>query len=270
MNFTLLDTPFALPESYLTNCFYNANPFGQAQPVRSTSTDDLSVIPVHGVITPRDTLLSAFFGGSTTSSILTGLRKALASPASHILLDINSPGGAVYGITEVWRAIMLARKKKTIIAQIDPVGTSAAYWIASAANEIRMTPSGEAGSVGVYVAHHDVSRALESTGEKVTLISAGPHKVEGNPFEPLQDEPRAFMQKRVNEYYSTFLENVAEGRGSSVSKVSTSFGGGRAYGAQEAKRLHMVDEVSSTEDTLRYIAKQMVTQRAHAFRRKSS
>ena len=106
-----------------------------------------------------------------------------------------------------------------------------------------MTPGGEVGSIGVYMAHVDVSGAMEKDGVKVTLVSAGENKVEGNPYQPLAPDAKKFMQSRINDYYGAFTRDVAKGRGVSVDTVRNDMGKGRCYGAAQAKAAGMVDGV---------------------------
>ncbi|MCC7371633.1 MAG: S49 family peptidase, partial [Chloroflexi bacterium] len=131
---------------------------------------------------------------------------------------------------------------------------SAAYWIASSADEIVVTPSGEVGSIGVFTAHEDISAALEAEGVTVTLISAGKYKTEGNPFEPLSEEARGAIQARVDDYYSMFVRAVARGRGVKPADVRGGFGQGRVVGADEAVRLGMADRVGTMAQTVERLA----------------
>ena len=90
----------------------------------------------------------------------------------------------------------------------------------------------------------------EKAGVKVTMISAGKFKTEGNEFEPLSDEARAAIQKRVDGYYSSFTGAVAKGRGVTPSAVRGGFGEGRVVGANEAVSLGMADRIGTLESTL--------------------
>ena len=85
--------------------------------------------------------------------------RSMSDPAvSTILLDVDSPGGTIYGVDELANKIYKARDRgKSIIASCNPLMAAAAYWIASAADEICLTPSGELGSIGVFAVHEDVS-----------------------------------------------------------------------------------------------------------------
>ena len=90
----------------------------------------------------------------------------------------------------------------------------------------------------------------ELKGEKVTLISAGKKKTEGNPFGPLSDTAKADIQGRVNEYYDAFVAAAAKGRGVPVSQVRNGFGEGGMVGAREALQLGMVDRIGTLDQTI--------------------
>ena len=209
------------------------------------------VIPVVGTITPRADLMSEWSGGTTTRGVALALRQALADPeVGSIVLDIDSPGGNVYGVEEVAAEIYSARNSKPIVAVANSLMASAAYWIGAAASEVWVAPSGEAGSIGVLAAHEDVSAALEAQGVRVNLISAGKYKVEGNPYEPLGDEARGAIQKRVDEYYAAFTTAVARYRGATPEAVRDGFGEGRVVGAREAVKVGLADRVGTLDQAV--------------------
>ena len=167
-----------------------------------------------------------------------------------IVLDIDTPGGAVTGTTEAADAVWAARKRKKVVALINPLCASAGYWIASQASEIVSVPSGDVGSIGVYQLHMDCSAMLADEGIKPTFIYAGEYKVEGNMYEPLGDEAKAYMQGEVDQIYAAFLKAVARGRGVSVDDVRENFGKGRCMLAPVAKRAGLIDEISSIDGAL--------------------
>jgi signal peptide peptidase SppA len=140
--------------------------------------------------------------------------------------------------------------EKPIIAHVNSLAASAAYWIAASADEIVVTPSGRAGSIGVYTAHDDISVALEKRGIKRTYISAGKHKVEGNETEPIGKDTLAHIQDGVNRSYSRFVAAVAEGRGTTVGKVEDGYGQGRTFFAEALMDRGMVDRIATLEQTL--------------------
>lgn len=212
--------------------------------------DAVAVIPVYGTISQRPDLMSS--GGASTQSIGAQFDAAMASPqVGSIVLDIDSPGGSVSGVPELAAKIRDARGQgKQIIAVANSLAASAAYWIASAADEFVASPSADVGSIGVYAAHVDASAMLESEGLKYTLISAGRYKVEGSPYAPLSDEAREAMQASVDEFYAMFTSDVAKNRGVSVKDVRSGYGEGRVLTAKQALAAGMIDRVASLDDVL--------------------
>ncbi|HEV2037133.1 MAG TPA: S49 family peptidase, partial [Candidatus Eremiobacteraceae bacterium] len=116
-----------------------------------------------------------------------------------------------------------------------------------------ITPSGEAGSIGVYAMHQDLSKALEDAGVKTTFISAGKFKTEGNPRQPLAPEAQAFMQTRIDDYYSAFTKAVARGRNAPIARVRDGMGQGRSLGASAAVAAGMVDGVRTFDQTIQAV-----------------
>ncbi|HET7592616.1 MAG TPA: S49 family peptidase [Rhodanobacteraceae bacterium] len=209
----------------------------------------IAVIPVYGPIVQRASQIDICEGGTSTQSISNALADAMADDSiSQVLLDIDSPGGSVYGVQEV--AAEIARAKKPVVAIANSLAASAAYWIGSAASELYVTPGGEVGSIGVWTAHQDISKALEAEGINVTLISAGPFKVEGNPYQPLGADAQKFMQSRIDDYYGAFTRAVAKGRKVSVDQVRNGMGQGRVLGADAAKAEGMVDGIATFEEVI--------------------
>lgn len=221
--------------------------------VEAEKANEIAVIPVYGIISQRIHMMDDISGpgGTATNSISRDLKAALADPSvGAIVLDVDSPGGTVYGVQEVAEEIFKARGQKPILAAVDSLAASAAYWIASAADEIAVTPSGEVGSIGVFAEHMDYSKWLENEGMKPTLISAGKYKVEGNQYAPLEDEARAYIQQRVDDYYQAFVKAVARNRGATVARVKSDFGEGRTVGAERAVESGMADRVAAFDQVL--------------------
>ena len=184
-----------------------------------------------------------------------------------ILLDIDSPGGVVTGTPEAADAIFAARKTTKVVALVNPLAASAAYYLASQASEIVAVPSGDVGSIGVFTLHTDCSVMFEEIGVKPTFIFAGKFKVEGNSFEPLSDTAREHFQQEIDKLYRQFLKAVARGRGVSVSEVEGSFGRGRTVMAADAKRAGMIDRVATINMTLSRLGLQEIDQQTARRRR---
>jgi signal peptide peptidase SppA len=218
------------------------------------SSGGIAVLPLYGVVTQRGNMVDDVSGPGSTSTqqFSSALRQLLADDTvGQILIDIDSPGGSVYGVAELADEIQSARSKKPVVAVANSLAASAAYWIGCSASEFYVTPGGDVGSIGVWQAHQDYSQALEESGVKTTLISAGKFKVEGNPYSPLDADAQSFMQSRVDDYYAAFTKSVARGRGVSVAQVREGMGQGRVLGAEAALAQNMVDGVATFDDVLK-------------------
>jgi signal peptide peptidase SppA len=209
------------------------------------------VLPVVGMITQRPSGDEMSDPGLKLQRFQQQFRSALADDdVKAIVLDIDSPGGSVFGVPETAQEIYEARGQKTIVAVANSLAASAAYWIASAAEDLAVTPSGMVGSIGVYTVHQDISQFLESEGIRETIISAGRYKAEAAPTKPLDDEARDALQSRVDTYYDMFVDAVARNRNVRKRDVTEGMGQGRPVQAQAALSENMVDRVATLEDVL--------------------
>lgn len=232
---------------------YRSETTGQQMRPKATV---VSILGVLGVISQRAAQVDDISGpgGTSIERLTQRFRSALSDQSVRaIVLDVDSPGGGVYGVEELADEIREARGQKPIVAVANSLAASAAYWLASSADEVVVTPSGEVGSVGVYAAHEDLSGLLEQEGVKVTLVHAGKFKVEGNPFEPLAEEARTAIQSRVDDYYSAFTRAVAKGRGVAPEAVRKGFGQGRVVGAKDAISQGMADREDTLDNTVRRV-----------------
>lgn len=165
-----------------------------------------------------------------------------------IALVADSPGGEVAGNFDLVDRIFAARGQKPIRAFAAESAYSAAYSIASAADQITVTRTGGVGSIGVVTMHMDVSRALEDDGVKITFIHAGKHKVDGNAFAPLPDDVKARIQSRIDGMDDLFVATVARNRGMEESAVRATEA--LTYSAQEALPARLADNVGSLDDAI--------------------
>lgn len=205
------------------------------------------VLPLRGVIDQH----RSWYAGVSVDELSDVLGKLVADESvGAIVLQWDSPGGNVFGVPEFTETIRSYRAVKPIYSLADAEAYSAAYWLGSAASKMFVIPSGGVGSIGVWTAHSDFSKAYEAEGIKVTLISSTPEKVEGNPWEPLSDAARASMQEEVDSYYGMFVDAVAKNRGLSANKVKADFGTGRTVMAQPALEAGMVDGIATLPELL--------------------
>ncbi len=213
----------------------------------------VGVLPIRGTIAHRMGAMDESSGGISTERLSGMLAQLMADESvGTILLDVDSPGGVVSGVSEFAAQVFEARGRgtKRIVANVNALCGSAAYWIASQAHEIVSIPSGKTGSIGIFTAHADISEKLAKEGVKITTISAGKHKVEGQPFQPMTDEFRAHVQAQVDDAYAQFIKDVARGRGVSPADVRGGFGQGRVLGARDAKAAGLIDRIATADETI--------------------
>lgn len=212
----------------------------------------IAVVPFYGVVTQREMQDLSGSGGVSTQRFGAMLDELVADPAvAGIVIDFDSPGGSVSGTAELATKLREARAVKPIYGCVNSLCASAAYYVAAQCTKLYGAPDSLTGSIGVYMAHEDVSAALEAAGVKVTFIHAGEFKVEGNSYAPLGADARARMQAVVDAAYTGFTSAVAKGRGVPVAQVRENMGKGRVLLPDEALAAGMIDGEATLTDTVR-------------------
>jgi capsid assembly protease len=219
------------------------------------SVGDIAVIRLSGFVTQKPSLFAMLFGGTSSEMLAATVQVAMAEPSiGAVVLDVDSPGGEVFGVTEAAAMIRAARGPKPMVAVSNPFMASAAYWLASQADEVVATPSSMTGSIGIIATHVDESKALERIGLEVTEITYGRRKADESSSKPLTDEARAGIQARVDAFGQMFDADVAKGRKVSPATVRSKFGEGAIFMAQEAKAAGLVDRVGTLDEVLGQLA----------------
>ena len=210
--------------------------------------DGVAIIPIHGSLINR---FGQCYGYVTGYNFIRRQRDAaMADPdVTAIVYDVNSGGGEAEGCFELADESFALRGTKPTISVVDSACYSAAYALASTSDQVVVTPTGGAGSVGVYTMHVDMSKMLEDWGLNITLIHAGEHKVDGHPYAELPEDVRADMQKSVDATYNKFVESVARNRNLSVEAVKDTQA--RCYSADDALALGLIDSVASPIEAIR-------------------
>lgn len=224
-------------------------------PAPAVAPGAIAVLPVYGVLSQRVGMLTDISGGTSYEGLGADFRQVAADPnIAAIVFDVDSPGGSVFGLQEIADAIHASRGRKPIVAVANGLAASAAYWLASQADELVVAPGGQVGSIGVIAKHDDISGMAEKAGVKRTFVTAGRFKAEGNEFQPLDDEARAEMQGKVDAYYDTFVRTVARGRSASLSDVRSNFGEGRLLLGKKAVSVGMADREATLQATIDRLA----------------
>lgn len=230
--------------------------------------------PVH-VLEISGTIMQKGMGimsslGASTEELSKEFNSAMESTdVKRIVASFDTPGGSVYGVDEFASQIFAARGRKPMDAVVSPEAFSAGYYLASAFDRVFVQPTGMLGSVGVVATHIDISKALEEDGLKVSYITRGDYKIEGNSTEPLSKPARAEIQTHVDHYYDMFTQAVARHRGVSLETVEKDFGQGRIFNAEKAIANNMADGTATLEEVV-HDAQQAITGIAATGRRRTA
>lgn len=246
---------WAIKPSYLLTSLQEARNGEVSRRVRLPKVEgQVAVIPIHGMITQRGSVWDDIFGGTSTQKFESAFTRAYNNDRiGAVVLDVDSPGGTTPGVQLAADRVFSTRGgSKPVVAVVNSMADSAAYWMASAAESFVSVPGGwSIGSIGVYRMHEDVSGALAQQGVKVSFISKPEYKVEGNPYEPLSEEGRAFQQEAVNATYEKFNGSVAKHRAVTPAHARDNFGKGRDFNAEQAAQMGLIDRVASMEQIMR-------------------
>lgn len=205
----------------------------------------VAVIEVTGTLVHRGGWIGQSSGTTSYEGLMAQITAAVADTSVRgIALEIDSYGGEVAGLFDLADAIWAARAVKPVRAFVAEAALSAAYAIASQAERIVLPRTGAVGSIGVLLVHADFSQAMADRGVAVTLIHAGRHKVDGNPYEALPEGVRADLQARVEASRALFAETVAAGRGARLSRQQALATEAQVLDGAAAVAAGLADEVS--------------------------
>lgn len=180
---------------------------GPYEPPTPEEVDGIAIIHIHGPLGKMLTDWELMFGMTDYDDVATQLAEADANPnVTAILLHIDSPGGTITGLPEL--AAKMRAVEKPLVAYTEGTAASAAYWIASQADNVLLSQSAEVGSVGVYIALLDQSEFLRNQGLRVNAIAAGENKLDYADFKPLSDEARERLQANVNKWHDRFKGDI--------------------------------------------------------------
>lgn len=212
--------------------------------------DGVAVINIEGVIMPSASGILNSSGVFSLRDFISTLRELVRNErVKAIILRIDSPGGEATLVEEAASAIRGATQVKPVLAYVDSEASSAAYWLASQADVIYATPSAEVGSIGVYVALLDESRAYEMQGLELKIYRSGIYKALGLPGKKITKEDGEFLQSLVNSLAEKFFRAVREGRSPKV--LPDEIFDGRWWPVDTALTYGMIDGVSDFEEVRR-------------------
>lgn len=176
------------------------------------------------------------------------IRRAARNPdVTALMLRLNSPGGSVVGSDEIYHA--LRETQKPVVAFLQEVAASGAYYVGMAAEHIVANPNSLTGSIGVIGQFPNAEALMEKIGVQVTTIKSGASKDIGNPFRAMSDDEQAIFQDIVDETYGRFVDIVSRGRNLPTEQVRE-LADGRIYTGQKALELGLVDALGYQQDAL--------------------
>jgi signal peptide peptidase SppA len=203
----------------------------------------VGILPITGSLVHRGTWIGTSSGLQSYDGIAQQLRIAAEDDRiKAVLLDLNSYGGEAGGVADLAQEVRDLAATKPVRAMINDAAASAAYWIAAAAQDISITETGIAGSIGVVLTHQDISAAAEKAGVKITQIHAGANKLLGSPFKALSDADMAQLQESVDQLYALFTSRVDAYRGGKTNARATE---ARIYRGQAAVDAGLADQVTT-------------------------
>jgi protease-4 len=206
--------------------------------------DKIAVVDLEGVILSPSTVVKELKEFADDDSI------------KAIILHVNSPGGGVAASEEIYREVKRIRdgNKKRIVASIETVGASGAYYVSSATNKIYADEGSIVGSIGVISEWVNYEELLKWAKLKQITFKAGEFKDTGNPARPMTPEEKQYLQSLIDNMHTQFIQAVADGRHMKVDDVRA-IANGKVWTGQEALAMKMIDQVSDFEGAVKDTAK---------------
>ena len=210
----------------------------------SMTSREVGVVRVEGVIDSQSP--------ASAERVIRGLNEAWQGSDTAVVLDINSPGGSPVQSQRIYDEIRRLRSTgdKPIIAVIEDIGASGAYYIASAADNIYAAPASLVGSIGVIYSGFGLEGAIDKLGIERRVFTAGENKDMLDPFQPVSDAQKRFWQHVLDQTHEQFINAVKAGRGDRLSDDPALFSG-LVWTGEEAVEKGLVDGLKSVGDVAR-------------------
>lgn len=173
-----------------------------------------------------------------------------------IIIHVNSPGGGVAASEEIYREVKRVRdeKKKRIVASIETVGASGAYYISSATNKIYADKGSIVGSIGVIAQWVNYGELLKWAKLNAITMKAGEFKDTGSPTREMTPAEREYMQTLIDNMHTQFIQAVADGRHAKADDIR-SIANGKVWTGEQALPLKLVDEIADFEGAVKDTAR---------------
>ncbi len=215
----------------------------------SVSGPHTAMVSIRGEIADR--------GEASAELILPAMRSALEDPGSKALvLLINSPGGSPVQAGLINDEIRRLRKlyDKPIYAVVEETCASAAYYIASAADDIYVNKASIVGSIGVLMDGFGFVGTMDKLGVERRLLTAGANKGFLDPFSPQTETQRQFAQVMLDQIHQQFIDSVKRGRGERLKATPETFSG-LFWTGEQAIGMGLADGYGSLDSVARDVVK---------------
>ena len=173
-----------------------------------------------------------------------------------IILHVNSPGGGAAASEEIYREVKRIRdeKKKRIVASMETVGASGAYYISSATNKIYADKASIVGSIGVIAQWVNYGELLKWAKLNEITMKAGEFKDTGSPTREMTPAERAYFQSLIDDMHTQFIQAVADGRHAKADDIRA-LADGKVWTGEEALPLKLVDQIADFEGAVKDTAR---------------
>lgn len=215
-------------------------------------SDGVAVISIKGSLNNDEGWINEVFGMTGYPEIRDALVTAANDPeVKQILLDIDSGGGAVSGVSDTANLIRMVNDQvKPVSTFSDGTMVSAAYWLGCAAGSVSAGKTAVVGSIGVISTHMERSQALKEAGIGVTVIRAGKFKALANSVEPLSAAGKAQIQQVVDAAYGIFVDHVANMRGQTYDYADQTMAQGQEFVGEAGVKAGLIDSIKNFDQVM--------------------
>ncbi|NJE09947.1 signal peptide peptidase SppA [Thermococcus sp. MAR1] len=195
----------------------------------------IAIVPIFGLIDDY-----------TALSVIPTLREIAKNDSiAGVVLWIESPGGYVGPVREIYSTVRKLNLVKPVVAYTGGIAASGGYYIAVGAEKIIADPLADVGSIGVIYVHYNLQQNYETNGIKVEVFKTGPYKDMGAEWRGLTEEEKAMITEMVDTYFQGFLQAVSNGRGMSINETKK-YATGRTWFAMNVTG-SLVDETGDLD-----------------------
>ena len=204
---------------------------------KENNSNKVALVSVKGVILSSEDLVESLDEIENNDEIV------------GIILRINSPGGAVAPVQEIYEKLLRIRETKTIYSSISSLAASGGYYIASASDKIFANKGSIVGSIGVIFQYIRYDTLMQKIGVSAVVIKSAEHKDIFSPYRSMSKEEREIIQELVDESHQQFVEDVSQARGIDYGDIEA-VADGRIFLGKKAEQYNLIDEIGDLNNLL--------------------